>query len=56
MGDAVLITTHSKMEHLVNVTRMQMPRGKAPVAPHPGGVEILMHIANALQMVTASVA
>ena len=50
MGAAVRIT-HSTMENLANVT--QMPMGKAPVALPLGGVEIVMHIANVLDVKTS---
>ena len=41
------------MEDLANVTQMQMPMRKAPAALPLGGVEIVMHIANVLDVKTS---
>ena len=43
------------MEDLANVTQMQMPMRKAPAALPLGGVEIVMHIANVLDVKTSQV-
>ena len=43
------------MEDLANVTQMEMPIRKAPVALPMGGVEIVMPIANVLAVKTSQV-
>ena len=48
---AVVWITHSTMEDLANVTQMEM----APVALTLGGVEIVMIIANVLDVKTSQV-
>ena len=52
---AVVSNTNCKMEALVNVTQMLMPMRRDPVALLLVGVEIVMHIANVLDVMTSGV-